>query len=433
MDITDYIFEQEHPYYLQGICSADSYYHEYCQENKYRILRKWSGLNVTTEELKFRLPRASFADIVELCLLYYPIPESSKYYDGITLFRYACERRLDNALDFVTNWVEFLFSDLIKEHGDDVYVPIGDLIYIICLICYKYKFIKPLVDISQSQKSYFSDYRKQSANIMILCIRAITDPKIKSNITISSHMVNFMLKMDIFTPEEIGEFIIICSSVFVTENEINDLLLGLQGKPIPEQNWDISAGLLINNKSNINILQQYVNKYGLSIDMKKVEKVPERMHSISVFYGPRPKINYSLISDFDFYNLRATLLPYLKESDRMACYATNGDFISYVDLRSRGYKLEKRKESQMLDISLINNLGFHSLNRDILRLLDYDSNNIINQWRFIDNNFMPGYYPSKEDKIRRQIADMKLPGSVGSKLQLIEMMLAGNKLWRVFL
>lgn len=423
MDITDYIFEQQHPYYLQGICATDISYRNYCSENKYRILKKWSKLSLTVEELHFRLPYASFPDIVELCLLYYPINESSKYYDGITLFSHACEWKMDNSFSFLTNWIDSLFKLENSKYWATISNLISEFVHIICLICYKYKYTKPLHDLIESDKFYLSNYHyKQLANIIILCIQATHGSRMKSKIVMTSLLVNYMLRMGIFAPEEIAEFIIICSLLFITDQLMNDILLGLEGDETVTNSTYTNIGRFINNKSDIRLLNKYGSDYGLPIIIKKVTKYSENIDFTTVLDIPN-KVNFNLLSDVDLYKFRQAIFPYLKEPDRMSCYLTSGDFISYIDLRSRGYKLE------FPIIYSINSLGFHSLNRDMLKLLNYDIDKIVDILRLFPVDFRPKYYPSKEDKLREQILKMDIPGkSIGSKLKLIETILAGSRL-----
>lgn len=100
-DINYQLLKQQHPYYSSGLCSSSRFINETCEESKYDLLQVWVYPELSISQIKDKFPRISFDDVVKLSLVYNPIPESSQYYDNLTLFYHSCKMNQENPQIFL--------------------------------------------------------------------------------------------------------------------------------------------------------------------------------------------------------------------------------------------------------------------------------------------------------------------------------------------
>lgn len=93
VDINYEIIRKSHPYYNIGYCESSKLTSYVCDDSKYELLHIWVYPELNILSLKAKFPNIHYRDVVELALVYNPIPESIKYYDRYTCFYYSCLRK----------------------------------------------------------------------------------------------------------------------------------------------------------------------------------------------------------------------------------------------------------------------------------------------------------------------------------------------------
>lgn len=129
-DINYKLLQQQHPYHSSGLCLSNKFLRESCEASKYDLLQLWCWPEQSIQQIKNKLPKINFDDVVKLALVYNPIPESLRYYDGLNLFYHSCVKGQDHPEIFL----EPLLSDI---YGLSKFSTYTDSIY---MICYKYNY-----------------------------------------------------------------------------------------------------------------------------------------------------------------------------------------------------------------------------------------------------------------------------------------------------
>lgn len=93
--ISEFADNASHPYYMNETCKDE------CEVNKYEIFQKWCYPDITVEDLKILEPNLKFSDVIEVSLLFHPIPESINYWDRESLYYYACLNNQPDADDYI--------------------------------------------------------------------------------------------------------------------------------------------------------------------------------------------------------------------------------------------------------------------------------------------------------------------------------------------
>jgi len=139
-DIQRLIMENNHPYYMRGYYMSNSQTYSLFEREKDNLLRIWCN---ETEKREYDL---DLNQLVDLALVYHPIPESVHYWDRITLFYYACKNNYSHPDDILTGFFP----------GDD------DNIEYIPWICYKFKRVDVLLRLRNQFKSFPNLYESIS-------------------------------------------------------------------------------------------------------------------------------------------------------------------------------------------------------------------------------------------------------------------------------
>lgn len=100
-DIQSELLVNMHPYYASSLCNINKFQLDKCENNKYKVFKKWCYPNMTINELKSVLPNLTFGNVVEIALLFHPIPESLSYWDRETLYYHACLNEQPDADDYI--------------------------------------------------------------------------------------------------------------------------------------------------------------------------------------------------------------------------------------------------------------------------------------------------------------------------------------------
>jgi len=127
-DINYRILQQQHPYYSAALCETNVFIRESCEESKYDLLQLWCFPEKSVKELKDLYPNLTFGDVIEMSLVYHPIPESRGKYDDLTLFYHSCRIRQAEPTIFIP---QIILED-------------SEVSYAIMFICYKYNRIDAL-------------------------------------------------------------------------------------------------------------------------------------------------------------------------------------------------------------------------------------------------------------------------------------------------
>jgi hypothetical protein len=133
------IIKGSHPYYAQKLCATDKIMLKYCETNKYEILQLWCYPFLSTKELMIRLPNVTWKQIVEMSLMFHPLPESIGKWDPITLFYYACKEGQNDPNQYLVDsekyllgynylplWIIYKFNrlDLLKNNQRESYIDL---------------------------------------------------------------------------------------------------------------------------------------------------------------------------------------------------------------------------------------------------------------------------------------------------------------------
>lgn len=114
VEINYNIITQLHPYYLNSYCQTNTEFKLRCDVAIADIAQVWIWPQLSILKIRTQYPKLTFNDVVSLALVYYPIPESVKYYDKVTLFLHACRVGTDPK-PFLTDDV-LLLSDIAMKY-----------------------------------------------------------------------------------------------------------------------------------------------------------------------------------------------------------------------------------------------------------------------------------------------------------------------------
>jgi len=113
------IISKLHPYYLRPYCLVNTQSKLSCDISLADIAQIWIWPSLSLKDIRIRNPNLTLSDVVELALVYSPIPESVNYYDKVTLFTHACKRNIDPK-PFLTDDVNLLSDIAMKYRRADI-------------------------------------------------------------------------------------------------------------------------------------------------------------------------------------------------------------------------------------------------------------------------------------------------------------------------
>lgn len=378
-DINYRILQQQHPYYSSELCKTNSYIRESCDASKYDLLQLWCYPERSVFELKTSYPNITFSDVIEMTLVYHPIPESRGKYDDLTLFYHSCRIGQDQPTMFI--------PQITSEN---------DITYAIMFICYKYNRIDVL---EYWRNNLSSENLRDFLNIMINAIH--------SKLGISKYE-------DLQTGEYYSSNNIMKSSMLFDEEELLELCLNLANggshhmiRNLGSRNdtTDTRApnpGSFINTlisiigidkaipiikryRPNLTSIQDILTSEGSRFIMNARSRSIMK-GSVLSRYEPFPydivKINrnkYSKLRDGVKYLTTAqvvfndSLIKDALTDDQLSIYyITTGKFDQYILLKDINGPITKVEERNIKRFAIPNLYGIISLNSDLSRLLNID-------------------------------------------------------------
>lgn len=259
LDIQSEILLNIHPYYMKAYCLTNTTQRQFCDNNIYRLFRKWCINPASLQESKFTVkelselyPKLTFNDVVEIALLRHPIPESVNYWDRVSLYYYARLNKQENAGNYILPlmdilsipdnprrsaygaWIAYKFTDfgtlsLGKEHGN-LYVDIINKI-----LLHKYGKESALHGNSFTIYRNFTTYfildlprlcgtiltYEDIVEIIIIC-RVIYYEDVLYNVLLNGHWINnYMGRLD---NESLASIMIMYSAINCGADRVNELL-----------------------------------------------------------------------------------------------------------------------------------------------------------------------------------------------------------------
>jgi len=153
------ILESDHPYYIQNYCKTGQEFNDVCKDSIYPLLRKWCYPGSSIEEIRQVLPNATIADVINLSLAYSPIPESTKYWDRVTLVHNACSQ------NYTLEEIIPLIGRIMNDDGVNFH-PIP-------WICYKFGRLDIINYIIDIQMKFASEYYNISYLYRYHCLTSV--------------------------------------------------------------------------------------------------------------------------------------------------------------------------------------------------------------------------------------------------------------------
>lgn len=362
----DYIIRSKlHPYYNLGYCSSNLELKERCESNKYYMLKEWVYPDFSTSALQEKFPNLTYNDVVELALVYNPIPESVKFYDRYTLFYHACRIGQEDPVTYLR---------INERYYQDIDVlTIG-------WICYKFNDAASLVTIiNDSGIDYMKDERIRRLVYFVNMINMKNGKELTYNtrIILRGYIVDddfaatIMNCWGMFTNIELIEAVIIMRQAHVDpRNSLYRYVINENSSMSTDYEEEFKR---IVNKTPSRVLEELLNKH-------RIQRIKKRFARPGILLPPGlfkggirlPKDISSRDNKFNYY-LFGTLVrkPEIVEecidySDLGLYYITSGNFAAYNVWKSEGNKLPEE------GITGSNEFGYMSMNKDYTTFDDFD-------------------------------------------------------------
>lgn len=330
-DIRYEILLNSHPYYAKSYCDTSKRNLQECESFKYQYLQLWIWPDKSISEIMKLLPNISFRDVVELCLFYYPIPESVGKFDEISLFMNACKRGQDNPIIYIS---KFLQMKQLKGGIDEIWTtfditPIG-------WICYYYNridIIDNIIDVyirvqqDLDKKRYFETVKSTIGDLEIFrsMILIRDDPKAEIDDTDSiMYEYNFLISaIYLLSREELLEAVIILADKFDTK-EVFNYLTGVD---------KVFTG------TGLEFYSLIVNLIAFS-DRKTIDQLLYKYYPDTEILNPR----YQSPVGQGFWNTKGNNLDYHLHPElinneslenQLIFHLTSGNYTKYIELKNR--------------------------------------------------------------------------------------------------
>jgi len=330
-DIGYEIAKQAHPYYLNNFCLTTKN-NVTCERNKYYILKTWVAPEYSLQELKERFPNLTFNDVVELALVYSPIPESLDYYDRYTLFLHALENNQSDAIDYI----------LEKQSDDETsFIISKELHYPIMILyaCYKFERDDILEELLSLPNADYYEQWYEHINAIREAIKVKTGQKHGRLIESPTMIFNRLLRVgELFTAYEIIEAIIIFGGVLNIDDFLGiymDLFEEAPEQQTTREYYDyIKASTIASllSRSEIEgLLRKYINS-NINFD-HKFRRNKDAIVVLKDYNNTIDKYAY-------YYNGgNVNVIETIPEDMKGIYYITKGDFLSYIAWKERGNEI----------------------------------------------------------------------------------------------
>lgn len=327
-----------HPYYLQTYCLSNKELTNKCDSYLYDLLQIWVMPDKSTRDISLYFPNITLKQVVDLALVYYPIPESVGKYDLYTLLYHACRTNQSD--------LSYLFNGYMIDRI--TWDSRGSGAKIIGWIAYKFGRIDVLDSFYQIWSLYKYGPQLNTFQNMIMIKLGGKAARIGQPITNSPH---FFSGLEILlSPEEILESIIVAHLArCITKGDnyyLMDYLTGFTKVTPPALETDIRLHYLLKEYNNYMLLVgTLVNSVGINkLDEIIVKYYPTYIPTKSDRIYP----NYPELltgregSTLWYYNHPE----YTEDIEKfIAYYLTSGDYIRYIHALNSGAKLDLQSET----------------------------------------------------------------------------------------
>jgi len=334
-----------HPYYAQSLCRLNKDFCQSCDDLKYEILRTWVYPDKSLNDLHNEYPNLIFNHVVELALVYNPIPESVKYYDYYTLFYHACRTKQEDPTIYLRNSKDVLGGSN-NLHMDEE--------GLILWICYKFNRVDVISRLLK-EDNYFSKWEKDRGLILIDMIsikegkkpRYKGDPSTRNRWSMES---DFRSYYPMFSFEECIEIITIAAT-------FKDDHMGLVFDYFAHNSRFL--GSLLRGMATIlgeQKVYEIVNKY-----------LPSRSNEIVtqdyMSYSTANELGIGEDNAIKYRNTPTLAVNHIPEIDLGVYYITSGRFDLYVKWLGNGNSLPNNIKDKFFGM---NEFGYTSFNKSLI-------------------------------------------------------------------
>jgi len=352
------IITKLHPYRLnEAYCRVNTDFLQQCEVNKYDLLQIWCYPNRSIVQLRNAYPNLSWRTVVELSLIFHPIPESVSFYDSFTLtFQSIVNGNKDMAVYFYDHVMNYL------EYEHRYQFPTRGLLFTlsVCLHCYKYNMdifddlsVSSLSSLLEKNEVYidvlFTEFK---AAMKFRRTKAMPGNKITSFHDNDYYLAIILYNSDIFTYDELCEFIAIMN-VISTNTGMRTCYLGMIGRDmdIDQDNQYIlkfdsihklglDVNLILSSKTIMTICKPYIP----DINALPVNAPVFPLTLSTSFYGKVGIVTPGLADIINIRNRFRDLLRLLTDPFQKSILCiTYGLFDEYFKLRDAGLKLEPKQ------------------------------------------------------------------------------------------
>jgi len=357
-EIFEAIFGNTHPYYLYSLFRVNKEMRNIIESKRYNFLKNWCYPDSSLEELYNKFPLIRFSHMLEISLVYYPIPESICYYDRYTLMYHSVKSGnnwwLDNFDECDYKFQQTFLWIAYKFNRSDIFN----------ILNIRNKFVSVI--------GSFDLYKLISYISQMLYVKNGWEIKDEDQCWKCHSTVEISLCRNqvLFTPEEWFETLIISKKVDYDMGKLNRNYTGIIHQPSPILNIIVYCHCDNTVKEYYDLVESIAEKLGF-----------DKLKAISDKYGhfmfrSHPSTHYSRNKDW-VGNSNNISIRKLRDNpeliDKVAggskCklmyYIASGKFDLYIQAKSEGITIENMNSK--LFRCCMNDFGYRTSNWYLLR------------------------------------------------------------------